>query len=171
MIGLSLVGGVLLCVTGCGSVQHKASFNNTFVPPDAVKIAVGTVTNETGQQFDVGVEQLLMDALAEKLRKKNMLSDNQESSQLSLTCKIVEYEKGDAFKRWLLPGWGSTVLSVQGDLKDKNGIVGTIQARRTISIGGGYSVGAWRTVFASLADDIVKDISSGLAKSTSTKPK
>jgi len=165
------LGVALLCAAGCGSVQHKASFNDAFTPSAGTKIAVGTVKNETGQQFDVDVEQMLSDALAEKLRKQNMLSESQESSQLLLTCKIVEYQKGDAFKRWLLPGWGSTVLSIQGNLIDKDEIIGTVQARRTVSVGGGYTIGAWRTVFASLAEDIVKDINSALAKKSNTSSK
>jgi len=79
---------------------------------------------------------------------------------LILTSQIVEYEEGDAFKRWLLPGWGTTVLSIHCELKDSatGKLLGAVEARRTISIGGAYSIGAWRTVFASVAKDVVKEL-------------
>jgi hypothetical protein len=38
--------------------------------------------------------------------------------------------------------------------------VGLVRARRTISFGGAYTIGAWRTIFASLADEIVSELRS-----------
>lgn len=55
---------------------------------------------------------------------------------------------------------GTTVLSIQCDLRDNDMLVGSAEARRTISIGGGYTVGAWKTIFSSIAKDVVKDIMS-----------
>jgi hypothetical protein len=76
---------------------------------------------------------------------------------LIINTKIVEYDEGDAFKRWLLPGWGSTVLSLHCELKDSQSgsIVGNADARRTVSFGGAYTIGAWKTIFASVAKDVV----------------
>jgi len=148
----------LIVATGCGSVQHKANFQNDYVPQPDTKIEVGRVVNETGQTFDVEVEKMLTDAFAEALREENMLWTGGEGHKLILTGKIVEYEKGDAFKRWLLPGWGSTVLTIQCDLRNDNQLVGSADARRTVSAGGGYTIGAWKTIFVSVAKDLVKDL-------------
>ena len=76
--------------------------------------------------------------------------------KLVLAADIVEYEPGDAFKRWLLPGWGATVLVVRGTLVDaEKRAVGSVEAKRTVEAGGGYTIGAWETVFRDIANDIV----------------
>ncbi len=105
------IGVLLLIITGCGSVQHNVSLQNDYIPKPETKIEISMVTNETGEQFDVEVEKMLADAFAEALREENLLWTGGEGHKLTLSSKIVEYQKGDAFKRWLLPGWGSTVLS------------------------------------------------------------
>jgi len=159
---LSIV--TIMALTGCGSVQHKVSFQDNYAPQAQTKIEVGQVTNETEETFDVNIEQMLTDAFAEELRKEEMLWDGGSNTKLVLNSKIVEYAKGDAFKRWLLPGWGSTVLTIQCDLKDGDNVVGSVNARRTVSIGGGYTIGAWKTIFASLAKDVVQDLRSQIPK-------
>jgi hypothetical protein len=131
--------------------------------PDA-KIEVGSVVNQTGNSFDIEIEKMLADALTERLQKEDLLAMDGSSPKLVIQSKIIEYEKGDAFKRWLLPGWGSTVLTIQSDLMEGDKIVGTVEARRTVSFGGAYSIGAWETIFGSIADDIVKDLKKRDAK-------
>ena len=37
-------------------------------------------------------------------------------------------------------------------------MVGSVDARRTISIGGGYTSGAWRYFFTYLAEDVLEDL-------------
>jgi hypothetical protein len=158
-----------LVLSGCGAVSHEATLLGNYVPEPGSQIEVGNVTNATGQvpKVDdevVNIEQLLMDALAKKLRGEDLFWSAPPSRKLVLVSKIVEYEPGDAFKRWLLPGWGSTVVSVEGELRDANQLVGTVRARRTVSFGGAYTIGAWRTVFASIADDIVSELRDKIRK-------
>src|SRR3972149_3931623 len=93
----------IMALTGCGAVQHKVTFQDNYSPQARTKIEVGQVTNETKETFDVNVEQMLTDAFAEELRKETMLWDGGSDTKLVLSSKIVEYAKGDAFKRWLLP--------------------------------------------------------------------
>ncbi len=57
-----------------------------------------------------------------------------------------------------MPGWGSTVLSIQCDLLDTDRKVGTLDAKRTVDAGGGYTIGAWKNVFRQLALDVVQDM-------------
>jgi hypothetical protein len=153
-----------MALTGCGAVQHNITLQDKYLPQAQTKIEVGQVTNETKETFDVNVEQMLTNALAEQLRKEAMLWDGISNPKLVLNSKIVEYDKGNAFKRWLLPGWGTTVLTIQCDLKGGDKIVGSVEARRTISIGGGYTIGAWETIFASVAHDVVEDLRSKIPK-------
>jgi hypothetical protein len=133
---------------------------DNYKPESRTLIEVGKVSNETGKTFDIELEQMLTDAFSNALRKEKLLPVDGDGHRLVLTSRIVEYNKGSAFKRWLLPGWGTTVIAIEGDLVDGQQVVGSFRARRTISVGGGYTIGAWRTVFASIAEDVVKDLRS-----------
>jgi hypothetical protein len=149
-----LISICISVVTGCGSVQHKVDFNQNYLPQADAKIEVGKVVNETGETVDIEIEKMFADALTDALREKNLLWTGNQEKKLVILAKIVEYKKGDAFKRWLLPGWGATVLSIKCDLNDENNVlVGSAQARREVSAGGAFTIGAWKTIFASIAQD------------------
>jgi hypothetical protein len=150
----------IFAASGCGSAHHTLDFQNNYGPKADTKIEVGPVTNETGEKFDIDIEKMFAAALAEKLRYKELIWEGKEGSKLTTNCKILEYKKGDAFKRWLMPGWGSTVLAVQCNLADNDNVVGVINARRTVDAGGGYTVGAWEKIFGQLAMDIAEDVQS-----------
>jgi len=157
---VSLVG-----TTGCGAVHHSASFEPSFAAQPGMLVEVASVTNTTGKSYEVDIISMLRDQLTTALQKESLLSQGGASGQqLAMDVKIIEYEEGDAFKRWLLPGWGETVLSVECDLKRKadGRKVGSIQARRTVSVGGAYSIGAWRTIVESVSKDVVKEVQTKL---------
>lgn len=163
------LGALVLMLTvsilsGCGSVEHKLDLQGGYIPVTGTLVEIGNVANETGQTFDVNVEQMLADALTTELHEENLLWTGQECAKLVLSSKLVEYEKGNAFKRWLLPGWGSTVLTVQAELRNGDQLAGSEQARRTVSFGGGYTIGAWKTIFRDLAEDIVEDLREKIPK-------
>jgi hypothetical protein len=149
---------VVVILAACGSVHHEVRLHDNYAPQAGTSIEVGTVENETGQVFDIKIEEMFREALTERLTAERLLSGGAEGPRLVLATKIVEYEKGDAFKRWPLPGWGATVLAVQADIREGDRLVGAVEARRTVSAGGGYTVGAWKTIFNSVAEDIVADL-------------
>lgn len=161
--------GIILALYGCGAVNHKLTLKDNYTPQTGTTIEVGKVTNTTGQTFEVNVEELLRAARAEKLRTEGMLLTKGGANNIVLTSNIVEYDEGNAFKRWLLPGWGATVLSVQCDLKEGSQLVGSVEARRTVSVGGAYTIGAWSTIFTSLAGDIVEDLQGKFPKVSTEK--
>ena len=72
--------------------------------------------------------------------------------------KIAEYNPENAFKRWLLPGWGSTVLMIECDLMDANELIGSVKARRSIVIGGGYTIGDWKDIFGEVSKDVATNL-------------
>lgn len=153
LLGISMIAAV-----GCGTVEHKLSFQNNYTPTQGTKVEVGKVVNETGQTFDIDIEKMFADAITEALQDEKLIYTDSEGHKLVLTSNIIEYTKGDAFKRWLMPGWGSTKLSIRCDLKDGDKVVGSADAKRTVDAGGGYTVGAWKTIFASISKDVVKDL-------------
>ena len=170
-----ILGILILSTIGCTSVNHEARFENDFLPkPDTrIEVGAGAVTNDTGQTFNIDISKMFVDALNEALGNGNLLWMGGSSTEhLVITSKIVEYDEGSAFKRAILPGWGSTVLSVQCELKDSTSgkIIGSIESRRTV-FGPGIvavatvpvglltiSIGAWQTIFESAAKDVVEEL-------------
>lgn len=163
-ISFVMLLAVFLLIGSCGTVQHSLKVDDSFTPQAGTLVEVGPVTNQTGHTFEVNVDQLLANALTEELRSQKLLWTGGDSRRLVLVSTIVEYEEGNAFKRWMLPGWGATALTVRGDLKDGDRIVGSVDARRTVSAGGGYTIGAWKSIFGDLAKDIVADLRAKMAK-------
>ena len=168
-LGIFLLLG--LALTGCGAASHESALLNNYVPARGMRVELGKVSNATGQAPTVDgevldIERLLAEKLTEKLSDDNLLWAGGSDRRLVLSSRITEYEPGDAFKRWLLPGWGSTVVAVEGELRDDtDAVVATVRARRTVSFGGAYTIGAWRSVFGSVADDIVSELRTKIARS------
>lgn len=149
----------LLLMPGCGTVEHKVALDQRYSVLPGTKVELGPVKNQTGQSFDIDVEKMLADAFIQALKERNLQWTEGTAPKLVLTADIVEYSKGDAFKRWLMPGWGSTVLVVRGALYDAdNRKVGSVDAKRTVDAGGGYTIGAWETIFRNVADDVISKL-------------
>ena len=168
--GISVLGGLgLLVLSACGTVEHKLNLMSSYTPDSTTGVEVGKVTNETGKTFEteLKVEDMLRQALTEKLKAENLAWNGGMQKKLVLDSKILDYDEGNAFKRWLLPGWGATVLTIQSDLRQDGQLVGTVDAKRTVSAGGGYTIGAWKTVFDSLAGDVVEDLRSKIPRAES----
>ena len=149
---------LLVVASGCGTIQHKLVLEKDYQPKPDAKVTVGKVSNDIGKTYDIAIEDMLKKALVDALSDEELLCTDPQKCSLMTNCRILAYEKGDAFKRWLMPGWGSTVLSIQCDLLDSDCKVGIIEAKRTVDAGGGYTVGAWEHVFNHIAFDVVQDI-------------
>jgi len=161
---LCVIGVLTFAVYGCmGAVKHKADFDPAFLPNSGTRVEVGTVTNDTGDVYDIDITTMFMNALNKTLDEKKLLWTGESGgNHIIITSKVIEYDKGSAFKRWLAPGWGSTVLSVHCEITESSSKknIGSIDTRRTVSIGGGFSVDAWKTIFADVAQDVVKELRS-----------
>ncbi|HZM34847.1 MAG TPA: hypothetical protein VFC18_10165 [Burkholderiales bacterium] len=146
----------LLLATACGTVEHKIELDQQYSVKPGTKVVLGTVKNQTGQSFDIDVEKMLADAFSQALKERDLEWTGGDVPKLVLTAEIVQYVKGDAFKRWLMPGYGSTVLVVRGAIYESdNRKVGSVDAKRTVDAGGAYTVGAWQTIFKNVADDVI----------------
>jgi hypothetical protein len=141
-------------------VAHNITLGPQLASLPKGPFELGKVTNATGQTYDVNVESLLTDALTIKLSNQGLLWTEGPDPKVLLSCQVVEYDEGSAFKRWLLPGWGATVLAIQCDMKDKERQIGSLDARRTVSAGGAYTTGANLYIFQQVAEDVVQDLRS-----------
>jgi hypothetical protein len=152
---LALVA-LLAFVTGCGTVHHNLTLAPGYEPAAGTTVKVGTVKDSSVTKADVDTAAMFREALTEALQKQRMHGAG--TAQLVANGEIVDYSKGNAFKRWLMPGWGATTLSVRCSFSDGGKEVATAEAKRAVAGGGLASVGAWKKVFDSVANDIVEDL-------------
>jgi hypothetical protein len=166
-LSVSIIAIIMSSLVGCGTSHQAVNLESGFQSKANMKVEVGKVTNVTGKEFgEVDVVAMFKDCFTERLQKQNLLSEDPKGQRLIFDTKITEYEPGNAFKRWLLPGYGSTILGVNCDMKDAETgkLIGTIDARRTVSMGGGYTIGAWRTIVGEVADDVVSKLKQEVVK-------
>jgi hypothetical protein len=165
---LLILGTIVVLLAGCGAANRTVRLEDGYTLKQGSRIQAGNATNVTGNTFEeIDIEKAFKEELDKSLVKNGLNGAGSDAGKsFLLPCKIVEYEQGNAFKRWLLPGWGATALSVQCDLREIPGerTVGSVEARRTVSAGGGYTIGAWKTIFTTVADDVSMEISSKIGK-------
>lgn len=163
---------LMMMFTGCAGVgKHEFALNDQYVAKANTKINIGAVKKNSSTMSDANIEQILKDAISEKLTQKELLWQQDINPKLTLNIKILEYSEGNAYKRWLAPGagWGATSLLIKADLKDGDVLIGTGKATRSVSAGGVGTIGAWKYVFTDLAEDLVNDLKSAYEKQKITK--
>lgn len=154
----------VLGLAGCGSADRNVALVTGYQPAPKSTIAVAEVVDaapkgQRGEEHkDYDAAGKLRAELQAKLREAGLADASGGAASLALSVRIVEYHPGDAFKRWLLPGYGSTVLAVEGTLRDAGRQVATLTARRSVDAGGAYTIGAWESIFGSVAEDLVAEL-------------
>ncbi len=148
---------MIITISGCASHQHAVNLQKSFVPKEDTKVKVAEISNKTGFNYEINIEQLLKSAFVKQLKTNNLLADENSKNIIILNVDIMKYSEGSAFKRWLMPGWGKTELTITAKLYSNNQEIGTLKATREIIAGGGYTIGAWEYVFNDLAEDVIED--------------
>ena len=147
-------------LAGCSSVSEIQPVSGVSFPSG---YSVGTVEVEdkTGKFYDLKdnytVTGLMQEAMEEALEK----AGKRGASSNSLTYKVavIQYQQGSAVARWMMPGVGKTILSVEGTVVDASGaVIATSQATESIGAGGGFTAGAWKYIFGNVADKLVGDL-------------
>jgi hypothetical protein len=155
-LSLLLLGFLSGCVTPTGNKSQSG-----LLPKPGARVQLAAVTNTSGATFEVDAENLLREAMQTALKNGGLeWSPSFPGTHFDLKLEITEYHPGNAFKRWVAPGWGGTVLAVRGELKDpKTGEVAvSIDHAKSILWGGVFSIGAWETIFGTVAEDIAEDL-------------
>lgn len=159
---------VLIGLAGCGTTNRNVKFNEGYQITKDARIEVPPAKNTTGKTFtEIDVEKVFTEEITKALGEEGIWADSSYTgSRLLLPCQITEYEPGSAFKRWLLPGYGSTALAVKCELYEQGSAnaVGIAEARHTVDAGGGYTIGAWKYIFNNLSKDIAKEIKTKIPK-------
>ena len=149
-----LISFVIL--TGCSTTSSISVINPDGINEDFTISSI-SVKDSTNKLLDIDIENLMRVAVERELSKHSMLNLNDNGYVLKIS--IINYAKGNAFARWMLPGAGKTSLSVKADVFDeKEMLVANAEAERSVSAGGGYTIGAWEQVFDDVAEALVADI-------------
>ncbi len=152
---------MLLLLTGCATEQPQLVTEPgvSLAGYKTLAVAPASKDNDTGQSADFDFAKLFTEDLKSELQSKGYdVSDANAApaSALIVQCSFVNYAPGNAFQRWLLPGWGTTQTTVKTTLVDKKtgkalGDMVTIKA-----ITGGFfgGVGGDRSILESVASDV-----------------
>ncbi len=147
-------------VSACATTETQTFKDDPLVRPGA-KIELGTVTVPPDSEYEIDVAGMMKNALEESLAEHNIAwQGDPAADRFVLDVVIDNYEPGNAFKRWLLPGFGSTIVHASGKLTDMStgNVAGELDHERAVHAGGAYTIGAWQTVFNGIADDITTQL-------------
>jgi hypothetical protein len=147
-------------VSSCATTETQTFKDDPLIRPGA-KIQLGDVTVPPISEYEIDVAEMMNTALKEALTEHNIAWQGDPAADRFLLDVVVDdYEPGNAFKRWLLPGFGSTIVRVTGQLTDMSTgrVAGELDHERAVHAGGGYTIGAWQTVFKGVADDITTQL-------------
>ena len=147
-------------VSGCATTETQTFKEDPLIRPGA-KIELGAVTVPPESEYKLDVAGMMSTALEESLAEHNIAwQGDPAADRFRLDVVVDEYEPGNAFKRWLMPGFGSTIVHVSGKLTDMSTgqVAGQLDHERAVHAGGGYTIGAWQTVFKGVADDITTQL-------------
>ncbi len=147
-------------LTGCGATNIDVKLPATFSLQPGQTIEFLPVENVTGKTLDPPANRIYDEYMAELLRNRKLLNLSGQPATVVLKSTLIEYEPGNAFGRWLLPGLGTTICTVVAELleKETGALIGRMQSRQTVSIGGAYSIGADSYICKRVADDLIKEI-------------
>ncbi len=154
------IGISLLCSCATNS---KLNFVDSHINlPITAKYKIGEIKDSSNfvSEEDINIVKLMRDALFNKLSKLNLIGTGYK-----INIVIIEYKPGNAFQRWLVPGWGETYLKIKSTIIDPDGSeIVEIPVERSIAAGGGFTIGAWKACFDDVAGEIVKLIKNEMEK-------
>jgi hypothetical protein len=163
---LCLIVCLLVCASlwGCGSTRSELPPPSVVAAVSNVKIRVMDVSNETRELYEVDVIGMMWSALEDSLKKRGMLwTVDAAVVPLTIEARVVKYQEGSVWYRWVLPPLGRTVLTAKCDLKDGGRVIASAEAKDNITFGHEtFTVGAWRKIFAAVAEDLVSQLTRSL---------
>ena len=151
---------LIVFLSGCGATSFDSKVPESFSLRQGQTIEFLPIENVTGKTLDPPADQIFNEYMSGLLKDRKLLNVTPQPATVVLKCKLIEYEPGNAFGRWLLPGLGTSVCTVDAEILEKGtgALVGRMQSRQTVSIGGAYSIGADVYICKRVADDLIKEI-------------
>jgi uncharacterized protein DUF4410 len=140
-VGTAMVA--LALSSACGASRQKVRLEAIPTPLTvATRFSVDSIEPREGLYVDRPYLSDFDRAFLKALSDERLIG-GVKSGEYTLKPICVSFDEGNAAKRWLVPGWGSTVSEVKVSILDNSGTeVGTVEATETVAIGGVFSVGA-----------------------------
>ncbi|HXK27485.1 MAG TPA: DUF4410 domain-containing protein [Candidatus Binatia bacterium] len=156
----------ILFIVGCGATRFDTKLPDSFSLKEGQTIEFLPIENVTGKTLDPPADRIFDEYMGNLLKERKLLNLSSQPALVVLKSKLTEYEAGNAFGRWLLPGLGTTVCTVDAELLDKTtgALIGRMQSRQTVSFGGAYSIGADNYICKRVADDLIREIDKKINK-------
>lgn len=154
---LLAVVGMCFGMVGCSTKSSLEGLSSTMKVSQAAKFESGEVIDKSGFVFEEKDDKIVLaDAMKSSLSSA-LATEGIAGSDYVIKTTILQYSPGNAFARWILPGAGATKLVTESEIFTPEGVlVAKIPVNRSIAAGGGYTIGAWKTVFDDVAQEIVK---------------
>lgn len=166
MRGAALVIVASLLFTACATTETQTFSSDPVVRPGA-KIELGSVSVAPEKSYEIDAAVLMRNAFEAALLDSDIGWDGDPAAdRFVLDVVVDDYEPGNAFKRWLLPGYGSTIVRISGQLTDLSTrtVAGELDYERAVHAGGGFTIGAWQSIFNSVANDVVRQLDNRVNK-------
>jgi hypothetical protein len=150
----------VLFLVGCGATSFDSKLPESYSLKGGQTIELPPIENVTGKTLDPPADQIFNEYMGNLLKERKLLNVSAQPAAVVLKTKLIEYEPGNAFGRWLLPGLGTTVCTIDAEFLDKQtgALIGRLHSRQTVSIGGAYSIGADNYICKRVADDLIREI-------------
>ncbi|HAA04829.1 MAG TPA: hypothetical protein DCZ69_15620 [Syntrophobacteraceae bacterium] len=155
----ALMALTLTVIWGCGKSSQSVTVDNPSPPHSNIHIKVVDVSNDSKTLPNVDMIGLLWDSLKEQLARDGMAwTKDSTGKPLLMEAHIVSYQRGDDVQRWLIPGFGSTRLTVRCDVKDGDQLLATVEVKRSIGFGDGIEFRAWKKIFVQVAEEVTREL-------------
>jgi len=158
---LSLVMAIFL--TACGTMEQSLKLEEQYVPHENTRVAIGNVSDERLEPLCGDVENMLRDALAEKLKSHKIYCEKAQGHDLVLNARVkmsmgnlwdVIYMIGSSH------GGGNPSLAVEYELLDHAGkVIGAARASRGV-VSSCPPDEYQKTILSNLANEVVNDLAS-----------
>ncbi|MCR5259344.1 MAG: hypothetical protein K6E40_14445 [Desulfovibrio sp.] len=154
-----------LALTGCASHGSLEMSPNATSFGGNATFQNSSVTDDSGWKPEEGDAKIDLAAVLKSAIDVELGVEGIAGDGYRIKTSILKYEPGNAFKRWLMPGYGATKLYTESYVYDRNDVqVAKIPVTRYVGMGGGFTIGAWKEVFTDVARELVRTLKKGMQK-------
>ncbi|MEN8124839.1 MAG: YajG family lipoprotein [Bacteroidota bacterium] len=155
---------IVLILLMPGHSFPKTTSNQRFNFESNKKIEIGDIIMPYYEEYDIDVKNIFRTELESSLSEKGLLCIAKQKNDCNiLNIKVNDYEMGSTFKRWLLPGFGATILEVKCELKNSKGeLIAIFEHSRSITSGGLLTIEGSTTVIKKVSKDITEYLEKGM---------
>lgn len=163
LVAMLTCGGAFGCSTKVAYIANDSQQLEAVDPRG--QFSLGKVSDLSGFKFapkDINTLDLVDSMTVSMQLALTKYPPRNRNKQYIINIDILEYDPGNAAKRYFLPGSGKTKLSIKATVSDENGnIYATVPVERSIGWGILGNPNAWKTVFDEVSWHAMRNIIAG----------